>query len=470
MQTKYFKSIICLAAFVWVTGIASIFAQQKNNDEELRRHIRYAQTAYNSGEYQDALDEYNEALKLAPQYPELYKAIGAVYEKLATTAHLESAITSYNRYIELAPDAPDVRQMKDKIYDLEYIIKKQREQDIILDDLSGEWVAIDNIEVSKIEDDGRIGFFSDFVFKITETSSAGEQKTGKFQIEMLEPGNRYYSANLIEKKINIVPAKNNSFTFTFADAVVHTPKSGGYNTGRFLGRILGSTTGADWLGELSDIAISTMQESDLPSNTQTAYAFALKYDKGKLVGSVNIVGKFADPTRQQTTANEVYKITFVKKDDKLRELLRATLDDKPEVINTNTRKDKWGNKLSDKEIAKRLYSFNPQLGKEYYKTKNTETAAIVMSIASIPVMATGILLWGLNEDNPQLITTGKTMFFSSLAIEIISLSVGISATSKKGHLVKQYNEQITQQHKQKPTAELRLGVTASGGLGLTLNF
>ncbi|MDR2057292.1 MAG: tetratricopeptide repeat protein [Dysgonamonadaceae bacterium] len=464
MQPEYFKTIICLAAFTWLAGIGSANAQQ-DNTEEVRRHIRYAQTAYNRSEYPNALTEYQEALKLAPNYPELYKAIGDVYEKLAASDDLKAAITHYKRYVELAPNAPDTRQIQDRIYDLEYILKQQEKQEIILDDLSGEWVAIDNIEVSKIEDDGRIRFYSDFVFQITEL-----QKTGKYRIEMLPSGNRHYSANLIEKTVNIVPAKDNSFTFTFADAIVHTPKSGGYNTGRFLGRMLGAATGADWVGDLTDIAVSAAQESNLPSNTQTAYTFALKYDAGKLVGMVNIIGKFSDPTRQQTTGNELYEITFVKNDDKLRELLLTTLNSKPEVINTKTFKDKWGKTLSDTEIAGRLYSLDQQLGKEYYKTKNTEMAAAIMACASMPVMATGGLLWAFVENNPKLKTTGQVMFFSSLAIEITCLSVGLSATSKKRKLVKQYNEQITQQHKNKPTSELRFGITSSGGVGLALNF
>jgi tetratricopeptide (TPR) repeat protein len=425
MQAEYFKTIICLAVFTWFAGIGAANAQQ-DNIEEVRRHIRYAQTAYNRSEYPNALAEYQEALKLAPNYPELYKAIGDVHEKLATADDLKAAITHYKNYVELAPNAADVRQIQDKIYDLEYILKQQKKQEVILDDLSGEWVAIDNIEVSKIEDDGKIWFDSDFIFQITEV-----QKTGKYRIEMLPSGNRHYSDNLIEKTVNIVPAKDNSFTFTFADAVVHTPKSSNYDMGRFLGRMLSTASNSNWIGDMADIAINAAQESDLPSNTQTAYTFALKYDEGRLIGMVNIIGKFADPTRQQTTGNELYEITFVKKDDTFSGLLRSTVAGKPEIINAKTFKDKWGKKLSDKEIANRLYSFNPQLGKEYYKAKNREMAVAIMLCASGSSMIAGEILWLFSEDNPKLKTKGQIMFFSSLAVGITCFSVGMSATSKK---------------------------------------
>jgi tetratricopeptide (TPR) repeat protein len=466
MQHTIYKTIICLAAFTWLAGITQTHAQQQNS-EELRRHIRYAQTAYNAGEYPDALKEYQEALELAPNYPELYKAIGDVYEKLATTADLKAAITHYKRYMELAPKAADVRQIQDKIYDLEYLSKKQEEQDMILDDLSGEWVALDNVEVDKIEEDGGIRFFSDFVFQISEI-----QKTGKYRITMLQPGNRHYSEKLIEKTINIVPAPNNSFTFTFAEAVAHTPNAGGYNAGRLLGRMLGEVTGNNLVSDLTEIAVSAAQESDLPSNTQTAYTFALQYNEGKLVGVVNVIGKFADPTRQQTTGNEMYEITFVKKDDKFEELLRYTLENKPDVINfTKIFKDKWGKKLSRTEIVNKLSALDPELGKMYHSTRNKKTGALITSIAGYFGILTGLELWIIPGDkNSRLVTTGQILFFSSLAIEIASISILIPAISKENRLIKQYNEQIIQQHKNKPTAELRFGITTSGGVGLTLNF
>jgi tetratricopeptide (TPR) repeat protein len=471
LQKGIFKSLICLAAFMWLTGVAQIYAQQ-NDGEELRRHIRYAQTAYNSGKYQNALAEYQTALELAPNYPELYKAIGDVYEKLAATADLKAAIEHYKRYVEFAPDAPDVRQIRDKIYDLEYLLNEQEKQDRILDDLSGEWVAMDNITITKLEKDSSIRFNSDFVFQIDEI-----QKSGKYRVTMKPEGSRYYSADLIEKTVHIVP-KENAFTFTFADATVHTPNSAGYGVGRLLGRALGSAMGSDWIGDLTDIAMSAAQENDLPSSTQTAYTFALRYEEGKLVGMVNVVGKFADPTRQQTTGNEIYEITFVKKDDGFRELLVATIEGKPDVIsdlkaaslitNGSTKfKDKWGKKLSQKEIAGKLYSLDPQLGKAYNKAKNTETVMMITAIASIPPLLAGEWLW---LSGGELKTTGRTMCLSSLAVAIVSFSIGIPASSKKIRLINQYNEQILQQHKNKPTTELRFGITSSGGGGLTFNF
>jgi tetratricopeptide (TPR) repeat protein len=476
---RVFKAIVC---FVALMCTAQIYAQQQDG-EELRRHIRYAQTAYNSGNYPNALAEYQTALKLAPNYPELYKAIGDVCEKLAATADLKAAIAHYQRYLELVPGAPDARQIQDKIYDLEYLLNEQEKQDRILDDLSGEWVAMDNIRITKIEKDSAIRFSSDFVFQIDEI-----QKTGKYRVTMKPEGSRNYSDNLIEKTVHIVP-KGSAVTFTFADASVYTPSSAKYNAGRAIGRAIGSATGYDWASDLVDVAMSVAQESDLPSSTQTAYTFALRYEAGKLVGMVNIVNKFADPTRQQTRGNETYEITFVKKSDGFRSALLSAVGDGPDVIldrktgevtiSSGKFKDKWGNKLSQKEIVGKLYSLDPELGRQYSRAQNAEKRALTVSLASFAFTFTGLGLalaesTKKNIDDPddrKLSSERMTVVGVSLVVATVSAGLAIPSSSKKIRLINQYNQQLTQpQRKSKPITELRFGLTPSGGIGLTLNF
>jgi tetratricopeptide (TPR) repeat protein len=355
MKQLFFK-IICLATIILFADISVVYAQQENN-EDVRRHVRYAETALKKGDFNDALENYKEALKLAPQWAPLYKSIAFVYENLETTDNLNSAISSYKRYLELTPNANDARSVQDKIYDLEYLLKKQIKQEAILDDLSGQWVAIDNIEIFDGEDfPNSYKFMSDFIFDIKEV-----QKTGKYRVTIQKAGSRYYSDGIIEKTINITPAKDNSFTFTFADATVHTPKSGGYDLVRFIGGVAGSALGADWVGDLTNIAVGAVQEADLPSNTQTAYTFALKYEDGKLVGLLNIRGKFSNPEKQLTTQDRLVEITFMKNDQKLDDTLKNIFDSKPDIIKNG--KDKYGKKLSDKEIANKLYALDADLGK-----------------------------------------------------------------------------------------------------------
>ncbi|MBC7362416.1 MAG: tetratricopeptide repeat protein [Candidatus Aminicenantes bacterium] len=89
--------------------------------EEARRFVMRAEMANKEGKFEDALKEYREALKFAPFFPQLYKAIALTYEPLKD---YRQAIRNMNIYLELYPDAPDAREAKDQIYKWEYMIEK----------------------------------------------------------------------------------------------------------------------------------------------------------------------------------------------------------------------------------------------------------------------------------------------------------------------------------------------------------
>jgi len=363
------KRVFLLLVFCTCTTLLSA---QQDNVEEMRRHIRRAQTAYNVNEFEDALKEYKAAQTLAPQYPELYKAIGDVYEKLGGTSNLNEAVANYKYYLELAPNAEDSRAIQDRVYDLEYLHEKSAKQDEILDDLSGIWVAVNNLQMApKNKKNDENMFFADFVFEISEI-----QKTGKYRVTILPENSRYYMESIIDKTVNIVPQKDASFNFTIADAQSHTPNQGTYS----VLRLLGSLSGTSWATDAANAAVDVAQANDLPSNTQTAYMFALKYNEGKLEGLVNILQKFSNPNQQKTLENGLHEITFIKskKTDQGIEFtqeMQRCLENQPDYLYPITSvpfsdvavKDKWGNKLSLKEATNKLKNIDPEWGKKIKK-------------------------------------------------------------------------------------------------------
>jgi len=377
-KSIYFIWILLLPVFTQAQTSTTLSSTQQNNVEEMRRYIRRAQTAYNANEFEDALKEYKTAQTLAPQYPELYKAIGDVYEKLGGTSNLNEAVTNYKYYLELAPNAEDSRAIQDRIYDLEYLHEKSAKYDEILDDLSGIWVAVNNLQIApkKKKTDEDL-FFADFVFEISEI-----QKTGKYRVTILPENSRYYTESIIDKTVNIVPQKDASFNFTIADAQSYTPNQGTYSALK----LLGSLTGTSWVTDATNIAVDAAQANDLPSNTQTAYMFALKYNEGKLEGLVNIVQKFNDPKQQKTSENGLHEITFVKskKTDngiEFTDEMQKNLENQPDYIYPNEKglyefRDKWGNKLSYKEATNKLKNIDSQWKKKVKLTTFMEQLTI----------------------------------------------------------------------------------------------
>jgi tetratricopeptide (TPR) repeat protein len=478
---------------------------QQNDVEEMRRHIRYAQTAYNAGEFNDALKEYKTAQTFAPDYPELYKAIGEVYEKLGGSANLTEAINSYQNYLKLAPDANDSRNILDKIYELEYLRTKAETQDNILADITGSWVAINNVEVTNMvstnngsnekvgiasllmspnkgmdnkdknnvtEDD--ISWNADYVFDITEVIQSGKH-TGVYRITIQPTGCRFYRESIIEKTVTVTVTKDNFLNFTFADAQVYTPNPAKYDGYRIFSDMLASSMDKPWIGNLTNSAANAYQAADLPSNTQTAYNFTLNYDEGKLTGMVNIKQNYADPTKQQVTQNKLEEITFVKRDDNFYAKLKNVYDNQPDILTQKpgamfSYVDKNGMKVSPKGVYTKILSVDFDLAKRYKKVSRREKTCFVVSMIGSGILGGGLAaaIFGY-EDMGDEFTMGVLASLSGGLIIGISMPISIHAAKTRIKLVNQYNDQLIQR-KNKPVSELRFGITPSGGIGLTMNF
>ncbi|MCL2098635.1 MAG: hypothetical protein FWH23_07775 [Bacteroidales bacterium] len=463
--------------FICFALTVSALQAQQNTNEEMRRHIRRAETALRTSNLDDALAEYKMAQALAPQYPGLYKAIGGVYEQMGGTADLDEAIAYYKRYLELAPNAEDSRAIQDKIYDLEYLHGKSEVHDKFLDDLSGTWVAMDNLTIEN-QGTGNISYHADFVFKIVEI-----QKTGKYRVTIRKEGSRYYSESIIDKTVNIVPQKDASFNFTLADVQTYKPKQSNYSWARFGAGLLGNLTDSPLLTDAANIAIDAAQESDLPNSTQTAYVFALKYRNGKLEGLVNVIQKFANPDQQRTLEEGVYEINFVKQEEAVNIVKRKIEDDKKNIENepdiiSNYAYDKWGNKLSNKEIKNKLANVNPQLLQSYKNAKTQEAVWGGIGWTGYAASMTGMLLLALHTPDRDGKRTVEGineplawwLFGGGIGGLVLGATISTSGISKKHKIIDEYNNQVRSEVKSKYTSELRFGLTSSGGIGLVLTF
>ena len=90
--------------------------------EEARRHVMRAEVLTKEGKFEDAVKEYREAIRIAPYFSMLYKAIALNYAELK---QYRQAIDNLKTYLDLSPDAPDVRQAKDEIYKWEFRMEKE---------------------------------------------------------------------------------------------------------------------------------------------------------------------------------------------------------------------------------------------------------------------------------------------------------------------------------------------------------
>jgi tetratricopeptide (TPR) repeat protein len=112
------------AAFlIWIFFLGSIavgaFGQAIS--EEAQRYMVRGQTAFKMAkspeDFELAVKEFQEAVKLAPDWPEAWYNLGFAQEK---AEKLADAVASLKRFLELAPDDPEAAEVKKVIYELEY--------------------------------------------------------------------------------------------------------------------------------------------------------------------------------------------------------------------------------------------------------------------------------------------------------------------------------------------------------------
>ncbi|MDR1383577.1 MAG: hypothetical protein LBJ67_07005 [Planctomycetaceae bacterium] len=469
------KKLIIILIYSFVVN--GILHAQQDNVEEMRRYILRAQTAYKAGEFKDALKEYKMAQAVAPNYPELYKTIGDVYEKLGENEDLVEAINSYNAYLKLAPNAGDRREVLDKIYSLQYLQEKAAMQAKILEEVTGSWVAIDNVEVTAT--DGYMSWFSDYVFNIEEVLQGGKH-TRVYRITIQKEGCRNYRESIIDKTVIINMTKDNFLNFTFADAQVYVPNPAKYDGYRIFGDVLASTMDKPWIGDLANSAVNAYQTADLPSNTQTAYSFMLNYDEGNLVGRVDIKQHYSNPNVQKVTQNEWKEITFVKRNENFYAKLKNVFDNKPDILtmkevrllNNMLFVDKQGKKVSNNDIYTKMQVVDVDLAKQFQKVAKRESTWRTLSFVGwgAAIVSPVPFAFGYLEENKGMLVLAACMGIGGVGVGIAGVIISSDADSKRSNLIDQYNKQITQQRKNKPVSELRFGITPSGGLGLTLNF
>lgn len=127
-----------LLPFFFVLWTAqALAAGDANVSEEARRHVIRGRTALEMAkspeDYRQAIAEFQQAAKLAPDWADVHYNLGAVE---ARAGDYQAAITSYRRYLELAPDAGDARKVRDEIIRLEYMLERKARTTT----LAGEWV------------------------------------------------------------------------------------------------------------------------------------------------------------------------------------------------------------------------------------------------------------------------------------------------------------------------------------------
>jgi tetratricopeptide (TPR) repeat protein len=124
-----------------------------NVSDEARRYMARGtaavEMAKSPGDYVLAIKEFEQAARLAPDWPVIHYNLGSVQSRIGDYA---SAMKSYQRYLELAPQSPDAEKVREEIYKLEY----RRDQNNMATMLAGTWTASDGQTFKLLLDGSRL--------------------------------------------------------------------------------------------------------------------------------------------------------------------------------------------------------------------------------------------------------------------------------------------------------------------------
>jgi tetratricopeptide (TPR) repeat protein len=111
--------VVILLAWVSVTFAGTV-------PEEAQRYMVRGSAAVEMAktpkDYERAVREFEQAAKLAPNWPDVYSSLGSVQAK---AGNIGEAIRYYKRYLELAPKATDAAKVREEIYKLEYRVEQE---------------------------------------------------------------------------------------------------------------------------------------------------------------------------------------------------------------------------------------------------------------------------------------------------------------------------------------------------------
>lgn len=148
------RQIGCLIGVVILLAWVSVTLAETVSEEAQRymaRGFAAVEMAKTPKDYERAVREFEQAAKLAPNWPDVYSNLGSVQAK---AGNYGEAMRHYKRYLELVPNAPDAAKVREEIYKLEYWAEEEQRvrnrfiahsNETVLDTRTGlMWAAKDN--------------------------------------------------------------------------------------------------------------------------------------------------------------------------------------------------------------------------------------------------------------------------------------------------------------------------------------
>ncbi len=114
--------LFCIAILLFAAG-NSAWAETVSREarKHMNRGMAATEMANSPADYEEAIREFEQAVRFAPDWPAPYFNLGYVQNEVGK---YQKALDSYRQYLELAPNAPDTVQVQAEIDQIEYRLEK----------------------------------------------------------------------------------------------------------------------------------------------------------------------------------------------------------------------------------------------------------------------------------------------------------------------------------------------------------
>ncbi len=135
----------CLGVILLLIGSVSWLLGQNVSQEAIRyrdRGVAAMNMAKSPSDYDAAINEFEQAARLAPDWPDIYYNLGVAQESAERFA---DAARSYRKYLELDPNAKDAEEIRSLINTLEF--RAERERTLTTDDVAEIIASVGNEDI-----------------------------------------------------------------------------------------------------------------------------------------------------------------------------------------------------------------------------------------------------------------------------------------------------------------------------------
>lgn len=453
-NTKAMKNLL-LTILLFVV----VFVQGQNLDAtKIARHLNRADVCIEMNYIDDAIKEYNEIVKIAPDWPNIYMYLANTYALKGDETSLAKAMENYRKFMQMTDDKELYYEAQNKLSRIEMMTEIKAKEQEKEENLVGSWRTVLH---------NRYTGQPFFIFDIAKTPVPN-----KYQI-IVSPKSLMYN-NLINTKAyaEIIDGKLD-FSYTFQETYI--PSQSLYNAA---GATVNYLFGNSIAGAVGGVLVEAVREGDVGYTNIMDFGFITdanvkndyykEFCDGYLESSCHMKGEHHQAGNSNVELDTIYKCNLLKGD---------------ELFPVTVKVAKKGNHYYYGDIKLTAYNqfvdYSPYVSKEEYNQQLKKMKKLgLYSGLSVPAMAAaiagGVLVFG-NIGNEQL---GKALLVTgSLTAGFLWFKFGNTVHNWNKYLKQSYenhNKQVDENLRKlnkndQASVFVNVGMSPTGA-GIYLNF